>query len=359
MAPVPAKLPQNEFETQLERQRSRWHLPMATCAAQMGLHTAEGDPDTKALYENLFETRKCRDASHSGEMELGAHCDVFGDKIGARHEYPWFFRFRVPGCDKAYDHSETFPALLGFDVREQLEALDKLRADDEALRVGLLERPPEPGQEMEALQRFHELAVQLEVEHPNVFYFAKHSTARANKRELVESFRMVLKELIDAFLLEDPRSRMATCPSIERTPSPVIEPESSPRAELPADSAPERSPLASSESDEEEGDDGWGDLEDEADDCVSCCPTCESKDAVSKVFRCKRTVGGTGGSGKKGAGAGAPPRTVIDSRVLAFIGCCYERRIPERQMMEVLKDAASCFGIEPKHVPSRSSCANI
>ena len=101
-------------EIQLDKARAAYHLPMLSVARILGHHDELGGVDTKQTHETLLAIRARRDTGHSGEMELGAHCDINGRRTGARHAAAWYWRFRQPGCDDAYGGEDIFPALLPF-----------------------------------------------------------------------------------------------------------------------------------------------------------------------------------------------------------------------------------------------------
>jgi len=107
-AAVAVQPPQDAPEAQLSQLRAKYHLPMATVAQLLGFFDGAGEVDTKKAYQTLLAIRKRRNTHHSGEQELGTHCDRKGDKKGERHEYPWYWRFRQPGCDDAYTGEEQY-----------------------------------------------------------------------------------------------------------------------------------------------------------------------------------------------------------------------------------------------------------
>ena len=110
-------------------------------AQLLGFFDGAGEADTKKAYQTLLAIRKRRNTHHSGEQELGTHCDRKGEKKGERHEWPWYWRFRQPGCDDAYTGEETFPGLLAFDVDTQCRVVQVLEKERSALRAGLKSHP--------------------------------------------------------------------------------------------------------------------------------------------------------------------------------------------------------------------------
>jgi len=94
---VAVQPPQDAPEAQLSQLRAKYHLPMAAVAQLLGFSDSAGEVDTKKAYQTLLAIRKRRKRHHSGEQELGTHCDRNGENKGERHEWPWYWRFRQPG----------------------------------------------------------------------------------------------------------------------------------------------------------------------------------------------------------------------------------------------------------------------
>ena len=205
---VAVQPPQDASEVQLAQLRARYHLPMASVAELLGFVEKSGDGDTKRGYETLLAIRQRRSANHSGEQELGTHCDRKGEKTGARHEWPWYWRFRQPGCDDAYAGQEIFPALLPFDVETQCKVVSLLQADPSALRAGLKSYPVYPN-DAEPLQRWHELVDEMTQQYPHVLYYAPGS--RANRANRAAAVRSAVHEMVACRLLPDPQAQTETC----------------------------------------------------------------------------------------------------------------------------------------------------
>ena len=201
-AAVAMQPPQDAPEAQLSQLRAKYHLPMATVAQLLGFFDGAGEVDTKKAYQTLLAIRKRRNTHHSGEQELGTHCDRKGDKKGERHEYPWYWWFRQPGCDDAYTGEETFPGLLAFDVDTQCRVVQVLEKELSALRAGLKSHPgPE---DADHLRRWHALVEGLCAEYPQVLYYSPGP--RDTARHRAEAVRVAVLEMVSCRLLPDPQS---------------------------------------------------------------------------------------------------------------------------------------------------------
>ena len=196
---VAVEPPQDVSEVKLAQLRARYHLPTASVAELLDFVDESGAGDTKRSYETLLAIRRRRSTHHSGEKELGTHCDRKGEKNGARHEWPWYWRFRQPGCDDAYTGQETFPALLPFDVETQCKVVSLLKDNLSAVRVGLNSYPnPE---EAELLHRWHKLVRELVEKYPEVLYYAPGS--RDTSRNHADAVRSAVQEMVHCRLLPD------------------------------------------------------------------------------------------------------------------------------------------------------------
>ena len=371
-APEPVetlKPPQDAAEIQLDKARAAYHLPMLSVARILGHHDELGGVDTKQTYETLLAIRARRDTGHSGEMELGAHCDINGRRTGARHEAAWYWRFRQPGCDDAYGGEDIFPALLPFDVDTQCKVVEILKGDAHALAAGCASHPDE--KEAVHLPRWHELVTELTEQYPEVVYYTPGP--RDTQRDRAQAVRASVSELVRLYILPDPRALRQTAEATVTAETEVAADATAMETETvvnltsvdDAEAALLRLAVdaesdAESSDDDDDGGDGWGSPTPtvRSSTCFQC-PACGSDEAVPKQFRCRTTVAGTGGSGKAGAGAGVPPRRMIKNRIRALYAVYHECRIPERQFAKVMQSTLQAVGIEVDDAPGRSFAQEV
>ena len=336
-AAVAVQPPQDAPEAQLSQLRAKYHLPIAAVAQLLGFFDGAGEADTKKAYQTLLAIRKRRNTHHSGEQELGTHCDRKGEKKGERHEWPWYWRFRQPGCDDAYTGEETFPGLLAFDVDTQCRVVQVLEKERSALRAGLKSHPgPE---DADPLRRWHALVEGLCAEYPQVLYYSPGP--RDTARHRAEAVRAAVLEMVSCRLLPDPQSSevcdMQTDDAVSAGAVDALVPaDPTPTAEeangtetivnftsvddaeqalqaLQAAVAADAADAVDVDTDSEaEGGDGFGESS-PSDRCQEQhrCPDCQSRNAIPKKFDCKQTSAAQGGTGKKGQGAGVPPQRTV------------------------------------------------